>query len=230
MSIRILASFIIGNLISNSLLVAPASAQSLDLKKPAPLEAGLNSGTADSMVGAHYWFFYAEPGSFSGTVTKLDSPGDAARAQLSAGISYAPKLPENTLVSKDSKDKTNFSGTVKTRSKVILKVDPGPAGLTRSACNYNVVVNGNVSFGQATSTPEIVGTYMGPGDLNLTKFNPDGTFIAQTGIKGKWTLFDADTKTYAVDYNKSSLSLKLVPARGLTDAQNADVIIFKLLH
>jgi hypothetical protein len=231
MSLRILASFLIGNLIGSSLLSTPVFAQSLNVKKPAPLQSGPNSGTVDNTVGAHYWYFYAEPGSFSGTITRLSGPGESVRANISAGIAYAPKVPGNTLVSKDNGDKTNFSGTVKTRSKVILMLDPGGAGLVRAACNYNIVVTGNVAYGEPSSLPEIAGTYESmTNGLGLTKFLPDGTLITATGIKGTWTLFDADTKTYLVKVNDDSFNLKLIPAQGLVDANNTAIVSFKMLH
>jgi len=231
MSLRILASFLIGNLIGSSLLSTPAYAQSLNVKKPAPLQSGPNSGIVDNNVGAHYWYFYAEPGSFSGTITRLSSTGDSTRANISAGIAYAPKVPGNTLVSKDNGDKTNFSGTVKTRSKVILMLDPGPSGLVRATCNYNVVVTGNVAYGEASSVPEIAGTYENmTNGLGLTKFFPDGTFLASTGLKGTWTLFDADTKTYLVKINDDTVSLKFVPAQGLVEAENTAIVAFKMMH
>jgi hypothetical protein len=45
-----------------SLAVAPAGAQSLSFNSAAPLKPGVNQSQADSITGAHYWYFYGEPG------------------------------------------------------------------------------------------------------------------------------------------------------------------------
>ena len=45
-----------------------ASAQSLKPEAPYPLKARINQGTADSLVGTHYWYFFALPGSNRVTV------------------------------------------------------------------------------------------------------------------------------------------------------------------
>jgi len=66
--------------------------------------------------------------------------------------------------------------------------------------------------------------------LGLTKFSADGTLTTENGTKGTWTLFDADTKTYVVKVNTDTINLKFVPARGLVDSENQDIVAFKLLH
>src|SRR5262245_38595564 len=56
------------------------SAQSLKPEAPYPLQAGINKGTADSFVGAHYWYFYVMPGDsqikvrFANATTLYGSP------------------------------------------------------------------------------------------------------------------------------------------------------------
>ena len=37
--------------------------QSLKPDEPFALKEGLNRATSDSLVGTHYWYFYAAPGS-----------------------------------------------------------------------------------------------------------------------------------------------------------------------
>ena len=41
---------------------ASAWAQSLKPQDPAPLQPGINQGTIDNFVGAHYWYFTGGPG------------------------------------------------------------------------------------------------------------------------------------------------------------------------
>lgn len=208
-----------------------ALGQSLDVRNPAPLQSGVNEATVEDFVGPHYWYFTAERGSFSGTVKRMGSPGESIRAQISARVSYTTKQKDATLKSSVKGDVTTFSGTTKMTNRVSLVVDPGRAGLVRSACVYQVNVSGNVSFGQPSNKPEIVGTYMSMLDgYGLTKFNEDGTVICANGTKGKWTLFDAASKTYVVDLNNDHLSTKLVPARGLMDAAHVDIPFFKCEH
>lgn len=221
---KVLVISLLGALIASSL---PVVAQSLDVKKPAPLQAGINTATVDSMVGPHYWYFYADPGSFSGSLNRLGSPGDVIRAKLGLGVAFAPKLQFSVVSSKDKGDRTNFNGSVKKRDKVIVMVDPGRPGLVRSACNYELQVSGNVSFGDVASAPTIVGTYMAMlNNYGLTKFNEDGTVITALGTKGKWTLFDKDTQTYVVDLDKNRYSLKFISGRGLVDAAQNGLIVF----
>src|SRR5262245_55538562 len=61
-------------------LPAYTSAQSLKPEAPYPMQAGLNKGSADSFVGAHYWYFYAMPGDsqvkvrFANATTLYGSP------------------------------------------------------------------------------------------------------------------------------------------------------------
>jgi hypothetical protein len=212
------------------LLVGPAFAQSLDIKKPAPLQSGINSGTADAMVGAHYWYFYADPGSFIGNVVRTNAPGYSVPSPLGLGVAFAPKLQGSVVSSVDKGDTTNFSGSAKQRSRVLIVLNPGPAGLTRAARNYQLQVSGNVSFDGVSSKPPICGTYMGNGDYGMTKFLEDGSIVCSTGLKGKWTLFDADTKTYVVDIEKNRLNLKVIPGRGLSGADDVNVLTFTLLH
>jgi hypothetical protein len=221
MSARIVASFLMGNLISSLLLSAPTFAQSLEIKKPAPLQPSINTGSCDDMTGPHYWYFIAEPGSFSGTVTRTGPVGDYIEAKLGAGIAYAPSTPGATKILTSDKGKvTNFSGSVKQRTKVMVMIDPGRAGLVRAAENYTISVGGNVAFGEASNLPEICHTYecMTYG-LGLTKFNPDGTITCSKGGPGKWQLFDADTKTYILTVpNQPQIQVKYVPAYGFVDA------------
>jgi hypothetical protein len=209
----------------------PALAQSLDVKKPAPLQSGINVGTCDAFVGPHYWYFYAEPGSFSGTVTRRNSPGETIRANLGAGIAFAPKLQYSVVTSSDKADLTHFSGSVKNKDKVVVMIDPGRPGLVRSACNYEIQVSGAVSFGEVSTAPPISGTYEAMiNDYGLTKFKDDGSLACANGMVGRWTLFDKDTATYVVNLNGSQMSLKLVPGRGLVDAANTDMVTFKQMH
>jgi hypothetical protein len=48
--------------------VGIGSAQSLKPDNPYPLRSGINQGTSDSLVGTHYWYFYATPGTSRITV------------------------------------------------------------------------------------------------------------------------------------------------------------------
>jgi hypothetical protein len=120
---------------------------------------------------------------------------------------------------------------VKSRDKVVMMIDPGRASLVRSACNYEIQVSGAVSFGAVSSAPAISGTYMAMiNDYGLTKFKDDGTLVCDSGVQGKWTLFDKDTSTYVVDLAGAHMSLKLVQGRGLVDASNTDMVSFKQMH
>lgn len=210
------------------LLCSPlvAEAQSLHVETPAPMRAGNNQAAVDSFVGSHYWYFYADPGSF-----RLQfSGGDSQEAftiggRAAVGAAFAPKTPGATLKWQESASGTAFEGSVKQRTRVIVEVDPRKSPLVRQTTNYVLTASGNVSFaaerGQNSGPAPIVGTYVAKlGDFGAVKFRSDGSIVASNGAHGTWTLFDADIGIYSVVLGGARMTLTLAPGRGLVDSGN----------
>jgi hypothetical protein len=113
---------------------------------------------------------------------------------------------------------------------VVITIDPGPSGLVRAACNYELHAAGNVNFAAVASGDPVVGTYMSMrNDYGGTKFLADGTIVCASGAKGTWTLFDKNSQTYNLVIGNDRTTVQLVPARGLVDAASTDLVIFRLL-
>jgi hypothetical protein len=116
------------------------------MKSPAPLRAGTNHATVDSSAGAHYWFFYAEPGHF-----QLRFNYEVAREGISghpaAGAIFAPKTPGSVIKYKDLRGGTIWDGEVKQRTRVVIEVDPKKSPRGRQRSDYTLSATGNISFG-----------------------------------------------------------------------------------
>jgi len=208
-----------------------ADAQSLDPNKPAPLQSGVNTGTADNMIGPQYWFFSGGPGNVK-IVARFKSMGllgNSTQATITV-VLYDDKKTWQTKV--DLSAQAAFSekaipGKFDHKQKVILEVVPPPNGLVRSGGDYQIEVTGAVEFAHPDNSggDPIVRTYVG--GRGLCKFLPDGRVLAADGTEGRWKLFDADTKSYSVTYpGYSPESLKLVPGRGLVDASDGSTLVY----
>ena len=179
-----------------------ASAQSLKPEDPYPLKAGINRGTADSFVGTHYWYFYADPGAIHVSVRLRDAKTalgvglkttltvtltDGARTWKPA-IKYIGTQPNTT--------ETAFEGKVAKRTKILLSVAPPQGTLLRTGGDYEIEVSGAADYGQLKDTGDpIVRTFDAKvqdydGPYGAVKFNADGTVITANGFTGTWCLFD----------------------------------------
>jgi hypothetical protein len=223
--------FIMAILVCSPLVAKP---QSLHVETPAPLHAGDNRAAVDSFVGEHYWFFYAEPGSFHLRFTGGDTQeGFTIGGRAGAGAAFAPKTPGAILKWQESASGTTFEGSVKQRTRIIVEVDPRKSPLVRQTTNYILTASGNISFaalGNGTGPSPIVGTYMAKlNDFGAVKFLPDGSIVASNGAHGTWTLFDAGSGIYSVVLGGARLTLTLAPGRGLVDSGTRN-LYFELQH
>jgi hypothetical protein len=234
------------------LIAAPAGAQSLDPNKPDPLKAGVNSATADSTVGAQYWYYMADPGPHKVKVTFQSMGVLGAPMKNTLGVTLKSPLgaAEKQLTSFNGPASTEFAGSMTKTTKMVLKVDPlSPTGLVRQGGDYQVEVTGNVHFGggaggaagdsnpfgsgnaAADNGDAVIRAYMCmQNDHGITKFLAGGIVSAADGSTGTWKLEDADSKAYTVTIGRDKLSLVFMPGRGLVDAVNKDVLIFKQLR
>lgn len=216
-----------------------AAAQSLQMHSPAPLRAGTNHATVESSAGAHYWFFYAEPGhfqirfSYGAAQERSDGTGHPA-----AGAVFAPKTPGSVIKYKDLRGGTIWDGEVKQRTRVVVEVDPKKRSVGRQSSAYALTATGDVSFGSGGAGKltlvgggaAIVGTYMAKlNDYGAAKFLPNGTITASNGDHGTWKLFDEKSRIYTVVLGGKRFTLTLSPGRGLIDTGNHN-LIFELQH
>ncbi|MBA3857500.1 MAG: hypothetical protein C0507_11385 [Cyanobacteria bacterium PR.3.49] len=214
-----------------------ASAQSLKANAPTPMQAGVNHGLVDALVGPHYWTFTALPGinkvrvSFSA----MGIYGTAPKTQVTFTVSDAANTfhTSKVLTSQGTPVDTSFEGTLKAPTKVVVSVVPPTNALLRVGGNYEIEATGAVSFSQSESTTApIAGMYKQMAGytkpLGDCKFSEDGKIVTTNGATGDWKLFDKDSQLYVVNIDgEERHSLKFVPGRGLIES---DIIIYQLLR
>ena len=213
-------------------LVPQASAQSVDRKAPAPLQSGTNSASVDSLIGPHFWYFFAEPGSFRLTFAQGGPEGLGASGKARSQCGFAPQTPGAVITVKSTPEGDVFSGTVKERTRLGIGVFPPNSPLVRSTVTYTLVASGNVTFtSPGAAAPPIAGMYntLYNNPLGAVRFNADGTIEASNGQTGTWKLFDKESATYVVVLDGKRMSLRLDPGRGLIDTQT-NLIPFSRAH
>jgi hypothetical protein len=208
------------------------AAQSLKLNAPAPLHQGNNQALIDSFVGDHYYYFYAEPGKFHIAWTFGGSEeGFNVRGKPSCGAVFNPKTAGSVLSFKEGRAGTTFDGSVTQHTRVLVGVSPVNSKLVRQTTSYNLVITGNVSFGDASAGPDpVVGTYaqkllfQGEPELGAVKFLATGKIVSSNGGTGTWALFDADGGIYTVTIGGHRMTLTLQRGRALVDTGNKQTI------
>ncbi len=226
--------------ISVGLPLCSASAQSLDVKKPAPMQPGDNAGTVDNFTGSNFFYFYAGPGPLTvrAAFRSTGILGVAMRSSVTVfvdGVSNGHRTWAQHMVLSSLQNAVQqpLTITLKKATKVILCVVPPSGGLVRSGGDYAVSVTGaGVRFDKPlTDTDLVVGTYspriIHDNEDGAVKFLPNGTLMFASGTTGTWKLFDADTHLFTVTFANTRLSLKLVPGRGLVDAADTTTVVFQ---
>ncbi len=219
-----------------TLFSCPAWAQSLKSDAPAPLQAGINRGTIDNMVGAHYWFFTGGPGKTHVHVKfkAMGLLGNPYRSTITVTLYDAGntwRTPK--ILSSDSQDvDCTFEGDVKSPTKILLSVAPPPNGLVRMGGNYEIDATGAVGFGQKSNADPVIGTYKQMSGytslLGTCKFLPNGTIETTSGASGTWKLFDQATQSYVINVDgQERQSFQYKSGRGLCDTDNS--VIFQEL-
>ncbi len=221
-------------------LCGGVSAQSLDSKKPAPMQPGDNAGTVDNFTGNNFFYFYAGPGSVTvkADYKSMGLLGAAMRSALTVwvvGLDNGHKTWEHSMVLSSLQNAVQqpMTLTLKKPTKIEIAVCPPAGGLVRSGGDYTVSATGaGVRFDKPlTDTDLIVGTYsprtIYDGEDGAVKFLPDGTLLFASGTTGTWKLFDADTHLFTVTFANTRLSLKLIPGRGLVSAADTTSVVFQ---
>ena len=215
--------------------VIPASSQSLKLENPAPLHEGNNQALIDSMVGDHYYFFYAEPGKFHIAWSWGGAnEGFNVGGKPSFAAAFNPKTTGAVLSFKNGPNGVTYDGTVTQRTRVLVGVSPVNSKLVRQTTPYNIVVTGNVTFGSDSGGPDaIVGVYaqklmfQGEPELGAVKFLANGSIATSNGGNGNWKLFDADSGIYTITIGGRRMTLTLQRGRALVDT-TSKLTVFEL--
>ncbi len=203
----------------------PAGAQTA----PTALQAGANSGSADSFVGPHTWYVRATPGTFSVTVDATTATQDSAPVGGSFGVrvAFAPDAKGDRFTSQPTQSGLVIHGTVVRPTKVLVTIVPANSPLVRVARNYVIQAAGSVAFGGGSAADPIVGPYISKRNAyGATRFNANGTVATSDGQQGRWVLFDAALHIYTVTIGPDRMTVKLMAGRGLVEASN-DVVYFE---
>jgi hypothetical protein len=221
------------------LLVGYASAQSLKPGSPYPLKSGINQATSDSLVGTHYWYFYATPGSNRLTV-RFKNPTTLYGSQMGTTVLTITVTDDKrtwrvvkTVTSNKNASETTFAADkVRNRMKIIVAVAPPNQNLVRMGGDYEIEATGDVAFGEAeTSADPIVRTY--DSKLNTygaTRFLADGTVVASDGSRGTWKVFDPENHIYTVQIDTFRWSVQYLPGYGLVKPSEPNRIMFQELR
>lgn len=225
------------------LVACCASAQSLKPEAPYPLQPGINKGTADSLVGTHYWYFYAMPGN-SRLVVKFRTPttlyGTEPRNNvLTITLHDQKRTWRNTKVvsSKPNESEAVFTAEkVKAKMKIIVSIAPPNQNLLRMGGDYEIEAIGDAQFDDARSAADpIVRTYqpktgISGEDYGTVRLNADGSIETANGYTGAWKLFDRENRIYTVTVGRYKASVQYLPGYGLVKPDDPALILFQELR
>ena len=229
-------------LIGLALVLAAAgvvSAQSLKPENPYAMSAGINKGTSDSLVGIHYWYFYALPGSNRVTV-RMKTPATLYGSQMNNNIVTVMlydekrtfKITKAVTGIKNSSEATFTADNVKSRMKIIVSVMPPNQNLVRMGGEYELEASGNVAFAEASSKGDpIVQTYDSKvNSYGATRFLADGSVVTTDGSRGTWKSFDPENRIYTVQIDQFRFSVQYLPGYGLVRTSDPTGIVFQALR
>lgn len=227
-----------GLIITFFLAVGCASAQSLKPEKPYPLKEGINKGTSDSLVGTHYWYYYAIPGSSRLTV-RFKQPTTLYGAELNTALTITLSDEKNTwhttkVVSskKNAAEATFTADKVSKKMKIIVSVAPPNQNLIRMGGDYEIEATGDVQFDEIKSAVDpIIRTYESKvNSYGATRFLADGTVETSDGSRGTWKAFDPENHIYTVLIDNFRFSVQYLPGYGLVKPGEPNSIVFQELR
>ena len=222
------------------LAVGFVSAQSLKPGEPYPLKAGINQATSDSLVGTHYWYFYATPGTSRITV-RLKTPTTLYGAQQNSTLTITVRDERGGRAVKTVNGTPNGRETTFTapkldkRMKIVVSVAPPNQNLLRMGGDYEIEVTGDVDFDGAKAAGDpIVRTFeakTGYNSYGAVKFLADGTIETSNGYRGTWKIFDRENRIYLVTMNDGyKTSVQYLPGYGLVKPSEPNLIEFQELR
>lgn len=229
----------LGLLISLLVVAGYVSGQSLKVENPYAMSAGVNRGTADSLVGTQYWYFYATPGSNRLTV-RFRTPATMYGAAINNNLLTITvtddkrtfRLTKTVTAQKNATEATFSAAKVAKRMKIIVAVAPPNQNLIRMGGEYEIEASGDVQFGEAAGTADpIVRTYESKvNSYAATRFLADGTVIASDGSRGTWKPFDPENRIYTVQIDTFRFSVQYLPGYGLVKSGEPNTIVFQELR
>lgn len=227
-------------LIAFLLAVGCVSAQSLKPESPYALKAGINQGTSDSLVGTHYWYFYAMPGSSRITV-RLKTPTTLYGASMNSTLTITVRDEKGGRATKtvngtpNGRETTFTAPKVDKRLKIVVSIAPPNQNLLRMGGDYEIEATGDVAFGDANSAVDpIVRTYEAKTGYNrygAAKFLANGTIETSNGYHGTWKVFDRENRIYTVTMNDGfKVPVQYIPGYGLVRPSEPNMIEFQELR
>lgn len=221
-------------LITFFLAMGCASAQSLNSETPAALQKGINKGTADSLVGPHYWYYFGGPGNVRLTVRfkSMGMYGNPTRSTLTVTLYDEKKTWRSTKFATSEKDFGEVIFTAEKldkKLKTIISVAPPPQGYLRSGGDYEIEATGDVQFDEAAATGDpVVRTYASRvNSYGAAKFLANGKVETADGLTGTWRAFDPENHIYTVTIESFRWSVKYLPGYGLVEASDPTIIVFQ---
>lgn len=214
------------------------SAQSLKPADPYPLKEGVNRAVSDSLVGTHYWYFYAAPGNSLVTVRLKQATtlyGADMKTALTVTLTDAKRTWRTTkiLTANPRGSEVTFAAkNVAKEQTIIVSVTPPNQQLIRMGGDYEVEVTGNVMFnGEANIEDPVIRTYDSKmNNYGTVRFLKDGTIVASDGTRGTWKAFDPDSRIYTVVIGAFTLSVQYRPGYGLVKPGDPNLIVFQELR
>lgn len=211
------------------------SAQSLRSDQPFPMSDGINRGTSDSLVGTHYWYFYATPGSNVLTI-RLKTPttlyGANMNTTLTVTVTDAKRTWKATklLTARPNGSEITFSADkIVKQQTIIVAISPPNQNLLRMGGDYEIEATGNVMFNSSENEADpIVRSYDSKMNYyGATRFLADGTIVASDGTRGTWTAFDPENRLYSITIGEFKFSAKYRAGYGLVRPSDQNSIIFQ---
>jgi hypothetical protein len=202
------------------------------------MAAGINKGTSDSLVGSHYWYFYATPGSNRLTV-RLKTPTTLYGAQPRTVVTVTLydanrtfRITKTVSTQINAQEATFTADKVGKRMKVIVRIDPPNQNLLRMGGEYEVEASGDVAFDDSKSSGDpIVRTYDSMNNsYGTVRFLADGRVIASDGSQGTWKAFDPENRIYTVEIGQFRWSVQYAPGYGLVKPSEPNLILFQELR
>ena len=127
--------------------------QSLDPHKPAPLAGGINKGNVDNFKGAHYYYFWAEPGHIDVKMAFKEMGMFGAPLRQALNFDFYDEsgklLSHNAVVSAANLEQITTHGDFDKHRKVVLVIT-AQKGPVRLGGYYEVEVTGAAAFDGAT--------------------------------------------------------------------------------
>lgn len=219
--------------------IGVASAQSLKPDNPYPLKAGINQGTSDSLVGIHYWYFYATPGTSRITV-RLKTPTTLYGASQNSTLTITVRDERGGRAVKtvnglpNGRETTFTAPKVDKRMRIVVSVAPPNQNLLRMGGDYEIEVSGDVDFDGEVGGEPIVRTFeakTGYNSYGAAKFLADGTIETSNGYRGTWKVFDKANRIYLVTMNDGfRTTVQYIPGYGLVRPSEPTSIEFQELR